>query len=177
MSTVTAQILVGQADQNHGGISPTHCMLLSENSRPVWELVPLHIYTDTSSKETGIKIGCIPTLENMLEDAMLMIGIHVLKFDEITGPASTSFKNKDPHFFVMYDDISEADRKALYNKCRALENCFKVVVTAMEGSSIFSHLKVLKKYKMDVEVCMPSYSRHYSAWTQQTREQGTLDCG
>lgn len=40
MAAYTAQALVGQAHPNHGGITPTHRLYLSENSRPAWILLP-----------------------------------------------------------------------------------------------------------------------------------------
>jgi len=78
MSAITAQILVGQAHPNLGGINPTHYLFLSENSRPVWILVPQNLW-ELESSINEKKVTWIPTVENLLEDALLMIGIHVLK--------------------------------------------------------------------------------------------------
>ncbi len=59
MATVTASILVGTVHQNDGGISPTHQLLLSENSRPAWSL-----FSMDSAKRRAV---WIPTVEDMLE--------------------------------------------------------------------------------------------------------------
>ncbi|WP_121661857.1 hypothetical protein [Metabacillus litoralis] len=74
MGTFTAQLLVGQAHPYEGGICGiTHTLQLSENGRPAWVLV-----STNDEKDTKItKITWIPTLEHMLEDALLMIGLYV----------------------------------------------------------------------------------------------------
>ncbi len=79
MATFTAQILVGSPHPNHGGINPTHSLFLSENSRPAWILVDP--YPDSGPRNS--RIVWIPTLENMLEDALLMIAVYVCKDDGI----------------------------------------------------------------------------------------------
>jgi len=60
MATITATMLVGTAHQNHGGIGPTHQLLLSENSRPAWSLHALH-----SRRPLAV---WTPTVRDMLED-------------------------------------------------------------------------------------------------------------
>ncbi len=78
MATFTAHILVGHSHPNHGGISPSHALFLSENSRPTWILIPLGL--PGSESTTGHNsITWVPTVEHMLEDALLMIAVHVLQ--------------------------------------------------------------------------------------------------
>ena len=173
MGTFTAQILVGTPHQNHGGITPTHCLFLSENSRPAWVLLPQNIFEPSPNLKND-KITWIPTVENMLEDALLMIAMHVIQDKEITGLAEKVFRNKAPHWVALYDDIDELDRIKLYEKCREIGNRFKIVITVMEESSITGQLKVIEDYKMDVEVCKPSFSRMYSAWQNEVQVKGQL---
>jgi hypothetical protein len=170
MATLTAEILVGSPHPNHDGINPTHYMFLSENSRPAWMLVPENIFQETPEA----KITWIPTIENMLEDALLMIAIHVLKEEEIVKLAEKFFTNTKPHWAELYRDISKEDREALYEKCRKIENKYKIILTVFATSTIHSQLAVLEHYKMDVEVCVPVFSRLYSVWTKKTRITGTL---
>ena len=70
MGTFTAQILVGTPDLYHGGIIPTHYLFLSENDRPAW------ILEDKSGSQNVV---WVPTIEDILEDALLMIAVHVCK--------------------------------------------------------------------------------------------------
>ena len=172
MSTVTAQILVGTPHQNHGGIQPTHFLYLTENSNPAWILYPTDVFSEPL-KEIKRTIW-IPSVENMLEDGLLLIAIHVLKHEEICNLANKYFNNKTDDRAFLYEDIKEKDRFELYEKCGEIDNIYKAVLTVLEGSTIMRQLPVLENYKIDVEVCTPKYVRSYSAWTKETRIQGSL---
>jgi len=173
MATLTAQILVGTSHQNHGGIGPTHFLFLSENSQPVWVLVPENVFNPENDKI--IKVTWIPTIENMLEDALLMIAINVLKDQEISELAKEHFKGDIHGSLALYQDIDPVVLKTLYQKCRKLKTGYKIVLTVLEGSSIRGQLKVLKNYGIDMEVCTPLYFRTYSAWTDEVITMGSLD--
>jgi len=173
MSTVTAQILVGRAHQNHGGIEPTHYLFLTENSKPAWFVFSADVFFKENHKTN--KITWIPTTDNKLEDALLMIAIHILKDKEICKLSKKYFRNKSAERVEVYEDIDKKDRHKLYEKCRAIKNIFKIVLTALESSSILYQIKILENYKMDVEVCTPQYTRSYSGWIGETRIKGTLE--
>ncbi|MTI95698.1 MAG: hypothetical protein FH749_09480 [Firmicutes bacterium] len=169
MATITAQILVGSGHPNHDGIWPGHCLYLSENSRPTWILVP-----DALSSEERAKVTWIPTVESMLEDALLMIAIHVIKAPPIVELAQEYIQSQEQNWVVMYEDVEPENRRRLYQRCRELENNFKLVITVLRGSAIEEQLPVLTEYQMDVEVCTPSFVRLYSRWLEQTRVEGEL---
>ena len=162
MGTMTAQILIGTPHQNHGGITPTHCLYLSENSRPAWILVPQNIFIEKEDQNYG-KIVWIPTLENMLEDALLMIGLHVVQDEKIKNLAEKCFHNESPEHAALYEDIKKEDLENLYALSRQMGNRFKIIISVFRESSIMPQLKMLEKYRMDVEMCTPTYSRLYSA--------------
>ena len=174
MATFTAQIMVGTPHPNHGGINPTHYLFLSENSRPAWVLVPQNVF-EREQPNRSSKITLIPTLEHMLEDAFLMTAIFVLEDEEICRLARQFFRNKERNWVELYNDVDPEHLEVLYEKCRALPNNHKLVITAYDGSSIRSQLHVVGEYKMDVEVCVPFYSRWYSAWQNETRTSGSLE--
>jgi hypothetical protein len=173
MPALTAHILVGNSHQDHGGIIPTHYFFLSENSVPVWVLVTENSFNPENKKIR--KVTWLPTVENMLEDALLMIAINVLKDKEISELAKEHFKRDIHGALSLYEDIDPAALKTLYQQCRKLKNRYKIVLTVLEGSSIRSHLKVLKNYEIDMEVCTPLYFRTYSAWTDEVITMGSLD--
>jgi hypothetical protein len=75
MAALTAQILAGSPHPRHDGINPAHYLFFSENDRPAWVLVNQNIFPEKQSGHS--KITWIPTIENMFEDALLMIAIHV----------------------------------------------------------------------------------------------------
>lgn len=173
MATLTAQILIGSPHPHHDGINPTHYLILSENDRPAWVLVNQNIFQEERSSFS--KIIWIPTVENMLEDALLMIAIHVCKNREIIEHAKGFSAKIQTDRIEMYSDLEESQRKQLYQECRAITDFPKVIVSAFRGSTIEKHLPLLEQYKMDVEVCRVSYSRLYSSWTNNTRIEGSLD--
>lgn len=161
MATFTAQILVGHDHIYHGGIVPTHYLLLSENSRPAWILQPFTEYT------RGVKvqrITWIPTVKNMLEDAMLMIVLNVFKVKEIVEVAQKYFAKEITGRLELYEDIEPNNLKDLYNRCRSVHTDAKVVVTALQGSTILRQLDVLKEYNIDCEVCTTSFSKSSGVW-------------
>jgi len=157
MATLTAQILVGESHPNHGGINPSHYLFLSENSRPAWILTPENIFSEDQEQD---KIVWIPTLENMLEDALLMIGIYVLQDEGLCELAREYFDDLETDHIELYDDINEEDRNKLYQQCRKLEHNYKIVITSFDDDRFGTQFKVLEDYAMDVSVCTPKY---YSA--------------
>jgi len=74
MASLIAQILIGCPHPNHDRINTTHYLFLSENDRPGWVLVDQNISQEDRSSLP--KITWIPTVENMLEDALLMVSYH-----------------------------------------------------------------------------------------------------
>ena len=165
MATISATILVGTTHPNHGGIQPTHQLLLSENSRPAYSLVAMH-----SPQPQSV---WIPTVEDMLEDGLLMAGLLVVQDPQLVAAAG-AFRRGYAERVEMYEDISEPDRRRLYELCTGLDASIKLVITILNGSSIAGQLAVLNRYKVGVEVCPSVYSREYSTWTNEFQEHGAL---
>lgn len=91
MATFTAHALVGQSHPNHAGILPTHRLYLSENSRPAWILLPEALSVrDGSAMES--KVIWLSTLENMLEDGLLLIAVQALQDPVVTELAAEHFQ-------------------------------------------------------------------------------------
>ncbi|KYO66961.1 hypothetical protein [Thermovenabulum gondwanense] len=178
MGSFTCEILVGHSHSNHGGIIPTHVLFLSENDRPAWILNSLNLFSK-SNNASNVKtkeIVWIPTIENMLEDALLMLGIYVLKDSSLIDAAKKFFK-KDifGDRLELYEDIEKENLLKLYKMCRNIDIRYKIVITTLDGSSINEKaLKCLLNYSMDVEVCKSIYRREYSEWTGDYIVKGEL---
>jgi hypothetical protein len=170
LATITAHILIGSGHPHHDGIVSSHRLYFLENSRPSLVLLPDEVLGEAEP----IKVTWIPTLENTLEDALLMIAIHVLKDPDIVEMASNFLRSKDNNWVVLYEDISPQDLETLYQRCRNLKNTFKLVVTVLRGSNIEEQLQTLDQYNMDLEICRPNFVRLYSQWLDQTRIEGEL---
>jgi hypothetical protein len=110
----------------------------------------------------------------MLEDGLLMIAIHVLKNQKIIEMANDYSAKIESKRLELYSDFDEEQRKNLYQNCRELSEFPKLIISVFRSSSIERQLAVLEKYKMDVEVCSPIYSRLYSGWLNETRIEGSL---
>ena len=174
MGTFTAQILIGEPHQNHDGIIPYHQLFLSENSRPAWMLREIY-YPDDAPKTDAEKTVWIPTMENMLEDALLMIAVHIIHSPDILNVASAYTEEISASFLELYSAFKDEELEMLYEKCRGIEAFPKLAVSVFRHSTIAGQLSVLQKYKMDVEVCTPVYSRLYSPWKEKTLTEGSLD--
>lgn len=174
MATFTAQILIGSAHPNHGGITPTHQLYLSENSHPAWLLVPATVANRVPIRPSET-VTWIPTHENMLEDALLMIALHVVRDPGVGEAAERLLRTKTPSFATLREDIDKQDLQHLYEKSRSADIEVKLVITVMHGSTVMGQLKALEKYRMEVEVCTPRYSRSYSRWRERIMTGGTLD--
>lgn len=117
----------------------------------------------------------IPTIENMLEDALLMIGLYVLEDQKLLELAKKYFDNFEADQTTLYDDIAEEDRKKLYKECRKLDDQYKIVITSFDDEKFRDQIQVLKEYSMDVSVCALDYKRWYSKWQDEVKTKGALN--
>ena len=79
MATITAQILVGHPNKLGNGMLPTHCLLLSQGTKPVWILKNLDILESQSSTHSTIRWIPLKTYWKTL----LLISINILKDKEL----------------------------------------------------------------------------------------------
>ena len=172
MATLTAQILIGEPHPFKDGIIPSHYLFLSENSQPSWKLVKTNIYQVNNKKFPEIKWN--PTVENMIEDGLLMVAIHIIKNKEIIKIAKDFSSKIDSQTLELYSDLNDKQRDILYEKCRELSVFPKLIISIFRSSTIEKQLAVLEKYKMEVEVCTPTYSRLYSGSVKNERIEGSL---
>jgi hypothetical protein len=174
MATFTCQIIIGQKQSYDSGIiNITHTLYLSENSRPAWILSQTDEFNE--NKQIQRKITWIPTLENMLEDALVMIGLYIVKDKELIALANQYFKQQNKDFFELYNDISSEDLQELYNQARKIEGSHKIILSVFQGSSILKQLPVLRHYQNDIEVCKSIFTKEYSLWSKEFEEIGELE--
>jgi hypothetical protein len=174
MATCTCQILIGQKHSYDSGIiNITHTLYLSENSRPAWLLSPTDEFND--NKQIQRKITWIPTLENMLEDALVMIGLYVVKNKELIALANQYLKQPNKDFLELYHDVKLEDLQKLYNQARKIEGSHKILLSVFQCSSILQHLPVLKNYQNDIEVCKSIFTKEFSLWSGKFEELGELE--
>ena len=143
---LTTFIIVGNSPSFTPGIpNPGYLLLLHENDRPAWELIPL--YPELQMDLGRPSIVWIPSIESMLEDALLMIGIYVVKDEEIIENAKMAFRGS----LDRRIEIHFTDRKKLKNlrsiARRKLQNYdIALVIIPEEDSTILKQLDILRKY-------------------------------
>ena len=164
MASYTAQIIVGSGGGlSNDGIIPIATLYLSENSRPGWIL------------QQGMrKVTWIPTLDNMLEDGLLMLAIFVLKNSEIIDLSNEYFHNKKVTRAELYEDITEEHRQSLYLKCRSIEWNYKLIISVYDQAYIRSQLTILEYYSMELEICTPIFTRKFDRWSGSYNIKGSL---
>lgn len=172
MATITSQMLVGHSHDLNGGILPTHILLLSEGSKPVWILKNLDILEDHKYEFDTVR--WIPTSDNVIEDALLMISIYILKDSFLCAKASKYFRNMLDNPIDLSKDISSENLKELHAVCRKLQYDYKIILSCFTGTSLEHKLEVLKLYSMDIEVCKASYSRSYNPFGDKIVINGSL---
>lgn len=150
MATITAQLLIGEAHNWHGGIMNTATVYLYENSRPAW------VYKPADRKEENIY--WIPTVENMLEDGLLLAAVHIWGNDDIIRTLKAAAGSDSFEQLELYN-LSKEDRDILYKKCRALDNGAKVILSVFNGSSLLGQAGIMERYQVEHEICLPQANR------------------
>lgn len=152
MATTTATIFIGQSHPNHGGINPTHMILLTENSRPMLTLRAI------DGSENPITI--IPTIENMIDDIYLMIAVFILKKVKPNKPLFN--ENRDS----LYEIFDEDARKSMYKQTMIdlQKTDRKIVFNLLDGSNLIHQIDKIKQYPVDFEITKPYIVREYSPW-------------
>lgn len=166
MGSANAFIMVGEPDPVHNGIYPTHCLILHENDKPWWVLTPIFRFPDECKPENCEIVVWIPTVEHMLEDALLMIGIYVLKDDKLVSLAKKFFRNKEENRIWLYEDIDKDDLEKLRKVCKEVlpKYMFKILIAITLDSTILRQIEVLKEYKIECEVCTARFRRNRDYW-------------
>ncbi len=153
MATITAQILIGDSHTWHGGIMNASAIYLYENSRPAW------VYKPNDKNEENIY--WVPTIENMLEDGLLLATVHILRNDDIVRTIKAATGKDNLQQLELYD-LSKEDRDILYRKCRELDYDNKLIVSVFNGSTLIGQVGVLGKYKIEHEICLSQASKNKS---------------
>ena len=154
MSEVTGVIHVGGRS-----------LLLEEGNRPAWLLGPLDEPNSTV---------WIPTIEDMLEDGVLMAGLLVEKDAALVAAAAGLFRGDYARRVELYDDLREDDRHKLHGQCRKIGHSMSLLIVVLGGSTLAGQVGVLEEYGCDVELCQSVYRRAHSDWVQGVLVSGSL---
>jgi hypothetical protein len=122
------------------------------------------------------EVHWVPTLKHMFEDALLMVAIHALKIPEVVKPAAT-FRRMHEAAFMDLSELEDSQKlKLLHARCRAhFPPRSKLAISLFHDSGFFGHVKVLKTYPMQVELCTPVFDRFWDTFGEGMVEKGTLE--
>jgi len=156
---ITAFFLIGYRNRlsgEQGGIFPTHWLFLTENNRPALVLVPAGIFDDSGGNKKDEKIVWIPSLENIIEDALLMIAIYDLQDEQVSTMARKHIRFIEDKRVEVCQDISVENREKLYHACRLINDWRDIILAIQKGSLLLKHLNKLEDYRVEFELLLPA---------------------
>jgi hypothetical protein len=153
MSTTTAVALIGDAHPYHGGVSADYLLCLTENSRPSLQLFRLR----ADGQRTRLDLVAIwtPTVENMLEDVLLLIGTAVCG-DSVLRAEVLSHVGADELSRLYISSLADEHRRKIYALLQKTKLNDKVVLTVLEGCTLLNQVDRLPEYDLDCELCISS---------------------
>jgi hypothetical protein len=157
MRETTAEIWIGE-DQStdwmgtQGGINPSHLLLLRENSRPAWMLLPGNLY---DSEPPLIKASKVwnPTLENPVQDALLLFAVMGAKVPEVRAVFNEFEKSRVKSRIDLSSKFPRGVPKSVYTANQRHLKGWHVIVSAGSYSLAYRDLEALSLYSgLNVEV-------------------------
>ena len=167
MSLFEAQILVGQPHRYQGGIRATHQLFLAGKGKTIWFLFPI------------LEDGRAPEMirwsvtDDLIPDALLMIAYHVVREEGLVREGAAVLPNGGGDWTDLKEVSADHLRLLRQNAVAALRH-IKLVVTVCEDSMLRSQLLHFANTEMELEVCVPSYSRLQESMTGKVVERGNL---
>ena len=151
MRETTAEIWIGPDQSNgwigtQGGINATHLLLLRENSRPAWLLLPGNLY-DTRPPKFGPAIAWVPTPRNPVQDALLQFSVMGARVPEIRDLFDQFDKSRSKARIDLADKFPEGVPAELYLSMKQHLVGWHVVVSVGSGSLANEDLDQLTEYQ------------------------------
>jgi hypothetical protein len=157
MRETTAEIWIGP-DQSRdwmgtqGGINATHLMLLRENSRPAWMLLPGNLY-DTKPPTIGPAKVWVPTAKNPIQDALLLFAVLGAKVPEVRAVLNEFEKSRSKNRLDLDDKFPRGLPKQVYEACQRHLKDWHVVASVGDYSLAKTDLAALRLYQnLTIEV-------------------------
>ena len=157
MRETTAEIWIGPEQGStwmgtQGGLNATHLMLLRENSRPAWMLMPGNLY-DSPPPILGKPKVWVPSFNHPLEDALVLFAVMGAKIPEVRAVLSEFEKSRNRSKLDVDAVFPKGFPKEVYSANQKHLRNWHFVISASDGSHAKKDLEVLKKYKgLDIEV-------------------------
>ena len=157
MRETTAEIWIGEDQSSdwvgtQGGINATHLMLLRENSRPAWMLLPGNLYDSNPPLIKPSKVWN-PTLENPIQDALLLFAVLGAKIPEVRAVFNEFEKSRSKSRIDLSAKFPRGVPKSIYAASQRHLKGWHVIVSVGSYSLASRDLDVLSKYSgLNVEI-------------------------
>jgi hypothetical protein len=157
MRETTAEIWIGPAQGSEwmgtqGGMNATHLLLLRENRRPPWLLMPGNLY-DSKLPEIGRPKVWVPSYPHPLEDALLLFAVMGAKVPEVRAVLGEFDKSRNRSRLDIDASFPKGFPREVYAANQKHLKGWHVVVSVGDASHAKKDLAALKKYKgLDIEV-------------------------
>jgi hypothetical protein len=157
MRETTAEIWIGPDKSRdwmgtQGGINATHLMLLRENSRPAWILLPGNLYDETPPTIGPAKVW-VPTAKNPIKDALLLFAVMGAKVSEVRAVLNEFEKSRSKARLDLDHRFPQGLPTQVYEVCQRHLQGWHIVVSVGSYSLARVDLDSLKQYsKLTVEV-------------------------
>ena len=157
MRETTAEIWIGE-DQStdwmgtQGGINASHLLLLRENGRPAWMLLPGNLYDSEPPLIKSSKVWN-PTMENPVQDALLLFAVLGAKVPEVRAVFNEFEKSRVKSRIDLAAKFPRGVPKSVYRASQRHLKGWHVIVSAGSYSLAFRDLEALSQYSgLNVEV-------------------------
>lgn len=174
MGAITAVMLIGSPHPNRGGNRPYAQIHLEESDRPA---LTLHWNTRSpKGEEVFKKFTMTPTLENLLDDSVLMVAYAICRQSAVFGKVNRLAKNAplDTNRLEMYSSFTPKGRSSLYECVKKLDDLPKVTWCIFDGSLMKRSIAHLASYRFECEVTRSAFVHEYSNWTGKWEVKGSL---
>lgn len=158
MSAITAQIILGKAHPNDGGVTPGYTLYLHEGDKCAWSIHRLNL-EDSQCEKLGYWF-CAPS--QIMADALLLAAFYAAE----QGAYSEHLLNVFPSaktFRVGSFELALTDRLELLDMVKKIPMP-KLVISIFQGSSLKGQTGLLADFPFDCEVCESVSYRIRSQW-------------
>lgn len=135
-----------------GGLNATHLLLLRENSRPAWMLLPGNLY-DSKPPVIGRSKVWVPSYRHPLEDALLLFAVMGAKVPEVRAVLGEFDKSRNRSRLDIDASFPKGFPREVYAANQKHLKGWHFVVSVGDASHAKKDIDALKKYKaIDIEV-------------------------
>lgn len=160
MRETTAEMWIGPNQSSswagtQGGLNATHLLLLRENSRPSWLLLPGNLH-DSKPPVVGPAKVWVPTPVRPVQDALLLFALMGAKVAAVLEVFKGYDKTRNRSRFDLVEKFPRGLAEEIYTACQLHLNDWHVVLSVGKNSLANQDLNQLDRYRgLNVEIRTP----------------------